>query len=239
MIQIDRMTFTGADDSVSPADLVALSRECPFVEWGILLSANQIGTPRYPSRTWLDTLFTLGPKNGLQLSAHVCGRFVRDMLAGGDLFRQSLGPLLPMFQRIQWNFHADRFGEIHLPVVQDTLLTYQPREFIFQMDGVNDVLLPQLRKFFVPVLPLFDRSGGAGVIPETWPSAIPNVYCGYAGGLGPESLKEQLPKIEVAANGQRIWLDLESRVRSVDNRTFLMDSVRECVAIIEEYRTRP
>ena len=31
---LDRVTITGADDSVRPTDLLELSREFPFVEWG-------------------------------------------------------------------------------------------------------------------------------------------------------------------------------------------------------------
>ena len=51
-----RCTITGADDLVDPDDLVVLSREYPFVEWAILISASRAGTPRYPSSAWLERL---------------------------------------------------------------------------------------------------------------------------------------------------------------------------------------
>lgn len=40
---LTRVTITGADDAVEPAELQALSHEFPFVEWGILHSYKRFG----------------------------------------------------------------------------------------------------------------------------------------------------------------------------------------------------
>ena len=37
---LQTVTLTGADDSVNPEDLIAISKEFPFVEWGILIGSN-------------------------------------------------------------------------------------------------------------------------------------------------------------------------------------------------------
>ena len=60
-MKLDRVTITGADDSVDPLQLRALSLEFPFVEWGILVShSNTICTsypkPRFPSPKWIADL---------------------------------------------------------------------------------------------------------------------------------------------------------------------------------------
>lgn len=52
-------------------------------------------------------------------------------------------------------------------------------------------------------------------MPEIWPNPIEN--CGYAGGLTPENVKEQLCLIKnlVGENGS-IWIDAESSLRGYD-----------------------
>lgn len=51
---LERVTITGADDSTDISQLVELSQEFPFVEWGILVSRRSEGGPRFPSREWID-----------------------------------------------------------------------------------------------------------------------------------------------------------------------------------------
>lgn len=77
------VTFTGADDAVDPNDLAAISREYPFVEWGILLSKSNAGRPRYPSRDWIQQAEKIFRSQSLQASGHICGSWMRD-LCGGD-----------------------------------------------------------------------------------------------------------------------------------------------------------
>ena len=51
---LDRVTITGADDSIKATDLIPLSKRFPFVEWGILLSKNNEGSFRFPTRDWIE-----------------------------------------------------------------------------------------------------------------------------------------------------------------------------------------
>lgn len=55
---------------------------------------------------------------------------------------------------------------------------------------------------------LFDTSSGFGILPEKWPELLPELYCGYAGGLGPDNLQEQLEKIESVIGDNEIWVDM-------------------------------
>jgi hypothetical protein len=41
---------------------------------------------------------------------------------------------------------------------------------------------------------------------------------GYAGGLGPQSLAEALPRIEAAAGQGPFWMDMESALREEQDR---------------------
>ena len=91
---------------------------------------------------------------------------------------------------------------------------------------------PTLKIFAVP---LFDLSGGAGILPESWPKAK-GEYCGYAGGLSPENLEEQLEKIKcVVDEDQKIWIDVETHVRSSDDKQFDLDKVRKFLEISKRY----
>ena len=64
---------------------------------------------------------------------------------------------------------------------------------------------------------LFDESGGRGKRgdwPDPWP-VLPGMRCGYAGGLGPDNVDEALEFVERHPDA-RIWLDMESGVRTND-----------------------
>ncbi len=235
-MKIDRVTMTGADDSVQPGDLVDLSRTYPFVEWGILFSQKHQGHPRFPSIQWLKTL-KARRVDGMLLSGHVCGRYVRDMLDGcdgGSLFRHEMWEYTYAFQRLQWNFHAERFKSINFIQIRDRLERYQ-QHHIFQADGVNDAMMEILHKLGASISPLFDTSGGAGIVPEKWPAPIPDVYCGYAGGLGPETLALELIRINDVVGNGTIWIDMERRIRSDDDSRFGLDKVEACLRMVQRW----
>lgn len=242
---IDRVTITGADDSVSPDDLVKISAEFPFVEWGILASESQAGkTPRFPSWEWMVTLQARASQFPMSLSLHLCGRWVRDLLLGKRSDQLSEGTLF-LFQRVQLNFHAEN-TPCHGDWFHLALRDMGNREFIFQIDGKGgnrhmESLWDRCDKTGEQVrsTALFDISGGAGILPQQWPQPIwmqddtYHDYHGYAGGLGPENLTEQIPLILEAAGDKcpRIWIDMETRVRSDSDRLFDLAKVRRCLEI--------
>lgn len=223
---LNRVTFTGADESVDGNDLAAISDEFPFVEWGILFSPKRQRSPRFPAMDWVGDLLSLAEyrtRKGIpmRLSAHLCGGYVRELLDGRFTWRSYLGPVaFGLFERVQLNFHR----EAQLVGAGDALEAAGV-PFIFQCDGVND---RQIRVWVGRGLgvPLFDTSGGAGVLPDVWPHSWPGHYCGYAGGLGPENVLDQLNgPIGDVAHGP-IWVDMETRVRDYETDVFDLGKVR-------------
>src|SRR5678815_1000900 len=105
---LDRVTLTGADDSTDIKALLALAEEHPFVEWGLLFSVSHQGQPRYPSREWVERLMEEMPED-LKLSAHVCGRMVRDFVLRGAAPTGLFDWLqtIDIFERWQLNFHSN------------------------------------------------------------------------------------------------------------------------------------
>ena len=60
-MQLRVLGFCGADDSVEPTLLSAISAQHPWVEWGVLFREEKAGTPRYASRKWLERLGAANP----------------------------------------------------------------------------------------------------------------------------------------------------------------------------------
>lgn len=236
-MKLQTVTVTGADDSVSPDELIGLSRRYPFVEWGILLSATQEGGPRFPSRRWLRDLNDAIIENSLEeqvnTSAHLCGRWLKDLLKGTNRCAHFD---LEIFQRVQLNFHAQK-QEVYQLKFLDALrpLMATGRKVIFQQDGVNSYILERTIASGLEAQALFDLSHGAGILPEKWPSPLNGIYCGYAGGIGPENIHEQLPIIERVAAGNPYWVDMETRVRSHNGEVFDLAKVRQCLHIAKEF----
>ena len=270
-MKLDRVTLTGADNSVEPHELLEISETFPFVEWGILVSRSSSfnGRPRFPSVQWVKCLMgdlsdrTLGTRFGpkFQFSCHICGAWVRDIFSESKraaamiqdewpwlLPRCSSGVVDTLFQRVQLNTHGQKG---HKQPVKDILDGIGiGRQVIFQFDGVNDGLfdaaasggINHFTEERLDVAPLFDMSGGAGIVPKEWPVPFekhmrhPNVdYFGYAGGLGPNNLEAELHRIAQAAGDHRVWIDMETLIRSDDDELFDLD---KCVAVLELVRDK-
>jgi hypothetical protein len=175
-VNIDRVTMTGADDSISPGYLLPTSLKYPSTEWGILFSNSQEGSPRFPSYDWVVDFGRIVVENNLSCCAHLCGRWVREMVEHGRYsWFVERAELLGMFQRVQINFHASRHRP-H-PDFFKLLADLGDKQFIFQMDDVNNPVLERCLELGLNAVPLFDVSGGAGIVPTSWPQPIAGVYC--------------------------------------------------------------
>ncbi len=111
------------------------------------------------------------------------------------------------------------------------LAVYQEKEFIFQYDNVNTVFVDLAKQAKVNFSALFDLSHGIGILPSEWPNLLDGVKCGYAGGLSPENLEEQIKRIEEKAGDTEIWIDMETHVRSNYDMLFDLQKVRQCLDI--------
>ena len=105
-------------------------------------------------------------------------------------------------------------------------------QIIFQLDDVNNSLQDIAKKGGIDAVGLFDLSGGDGILPTQWPQS--NQYIGYAGGLSPDNLLQQLYAIETVC-GSEIWIDAETHVRSNNDQLFDLDLVDKFLSIAEPY----
>lgn len=228
---LKRVTITGADNGTRISELVRLSKRYPFVEWGILVTKKHEGAPRYPSRDWIDAFSASATANGLQVSTHVCGRWVRELLTG-ELDWKELPSVIDICQRVQINTH----GAPHISTKNmiRTLAERSDKEFIFQFDNINDHLPFAMNAFGLKVSALNDTSSGAGVLPKDWIGPTKDFWCGYAGGLGPKNVVEQVEKINKICY-QPYWIDMETRVRTDDDLNLDLEKTEEVLQLMEPY----
>lgn len=234
---IKTVTITGADNKTNPKDLIDLSLKFPFVEWGILVSNSKIGTNRYPSIEWINKLcfFKQFQNKNMNLSLHICGEVCQRILKGEIDVNLKYPKLISLdsFDRMQLNFNYKN-SKIDLLLMMNSLSDLK-QEIIFQYNKSNKEIIDILvnckgnSKWNF----LYDSSGGRGVVQKEWEKPL-NAYTGYAGGLNPENLKEELEKIKLLVpNDNKIWIDAESGIRT-DNE-FDLDKVEKFLSIAKEF----
>lgn len=232
---LTRVTFTGADDTVSPEALIDISKSWPHVEWGILIGSQH--GHRFPSENWITRLLLAAPQ-GMNLSLHICGKHLRDIAAGKGI---ALYPKMTKIARCQLNWHAEKQGDIANSIYRafkEMESAWNP-EVIFQLDGVNDTLACEsASKFEKRIAGLFDLSHGAGVLPKEWPACtdLSAAYpVGYAGGLGPDNLREQLSLIHSVAAGD-YWIDMETKL--YNGLQFSLEKCVDVLKIVDEFKAK-
>lgn len=194
------IAFTGLDARTDIDRACRLAARYP-VEFAVLFSPKRQGLePRYPddetqSRIWWSPLAS--GRRG-HLAAHLCGAYSRWVTgeAAGILIPVDLG----YCRRVQVNCGS--------PDV--TRIATFARDW-----GVRGIA--QCRGPFpadTSIDWLFDRSGGAGVAPESWPRHPGgDRLVGYAGGIGPHNVADVIRQL--GADGP-YWIDMETHVRTED-----------------------
>jgi hypothetical protein len=191
-----QITLTGADERTSIADLHRLV--CMGAEIGLLYTFSPDGRNRYMA---LGELFSLADVFHGKCALHICGRQARDRLAIGDL-----DYLIERVGRIQINGHF-------LPGELESFCRLYPTHTIITQHGPAIAYLVE-----VPVTNhaiLVDASGGRGISPQQWERPETDKLVGFAGGLGPDNLAVELPKI--AALSPESWVDMEGKLRDPDD----------------------
>lgn len=253
---IHTLTVTGADNKTKVEDIFNLQAEFPFLEFGLLLDkkSQDKGDKRFPSTEWVCDLVEgfEGRKHPPRLSGHICGSWVRDICKGKwSILDERIMMAVPpqYFERLQLNFSCyiekiatDKFikgfqNRSLLSRVRtvERLRTAQPIQFIFQFkenSEISSTILADSVKANLNAVPFFDCSGGRGTTPEIWENGQGN--CGYAGGLGPNNINEQLCSIEQVCGSGPIWIDSESLVRN-DKDEFDPEIVAKLAQLVKPF----
>jgi hypothetical protein len=271
-MKIEKVTITGADNDVDPEALIQISQEFPEVEWGFVLSKKQESNPRYPSHSWLRKLLSAveaayltgassDGKYFFRACGHLCGSWMRDAMAGNWSVLDDRSDIIRIFDRFQLNLGEDSKRIDPTVFVRSlTRRALQHKSIILQWKlGLGSAGDHHIHKIITSpgtnVYPLFDSSGGQGIVPKHWPSQPTKVlnrgaasvtmkemrgrgrqtpvFTGYAGGLSPYNLDAELRRIAAVADGC-IWIDAETGVRDTRNK-FSPEMAREFLSIARQF----
>lgn len=238
-MKLTYVTLTGADNTVKPSQLAELSKKYPYVEWAILFSQKKSGQSRYPTLDWIDELVEVQKTIGMNLSAHLCGKWVDDVMAGCVTFLHNKD-WDRAFDRIQLNMGKERLqqaikSEKFLNTIKDVVDDHQ----IILGGNYKYIEVPDSYFWDNVLFPLFDASGGRGIETKDWPKPHEGrsgltMLTGYAGGLGPDNVAAQLKNIANVAKGSNIWIDMETKLRG-DRDEFDLDKCEEVLKAVKEY----
>lgn len=211
------ITLTGADEHTDPQKLQHLMGM--GAEIGFLYTYSPDGRNRYPRLGWISEMcrFLVGTK-----ALHVCGSRARAELAFGRL-----DWVLTNFDRIQINGYLDS------TIVSLFCRVYSTQTIITQHNDHNVPLLSMLQSNHAV---LIDKSGGRGQLPAQWERPVTDKLVGFAGGLGPDTLAEQLPKIAAAADGKAFWIDMENGLRDEDD-WFSLEKAEQVMTTFQAFDT--
>ena len=216
------ITFTGIDQHTSLSKARALAEKYP-IEFGILISPQRQGIDtRYPDWTVIRGIFKeVGYRYDRSrcCALHLCGAASKEVLQTWD--SSILKADLTSVGRIQINTASKNIDT-------EKLQAWANQHWVVPILQCRDEFPSDPN-----VTWLFDRSGGEGLVPGVWPQApfqFQRQMVGYAGGLSPENIKQQLPLIEAAAGKHPYYIDMESGVRT-DGRFDLDKCLAVCKAV--------
>jgi len=232
-MRLKYVTMTGADNSIDPNKLKDISFDFPFVEWGILFSKSKKGKSRYPSSKWIKSFLKVAEKNEINISCHICGSWIDDILNGDFTMLKEIPEVVKKFKRIQLNFHGGSVDKNNYQKIFDQLSKLDA-QYIFQVDNADNELFNAAVKYGLNASCVFDLSHGTGVSPDEWPEKAKGQFCGYAGGLGPDNIREQLIEINKITD-DIVWIDMETKIRSDDDKKFDMSKVVTCLKASSQY----
>jgi len=230
---IDRVTITGADDNTDPQQLLALSQQYPFVEWGILFSKSKMGQRRYPTLAWVDR-FKLYRMNS---SAHFCGFFAAAVI--NEKKYHLIHELPSCFKRVQINYNFSSQPDHKLFSLVEHCRNNELPSVILQYNNSNEKAITQEvcdKQATSNIHLLYDSSGGRGMAIGEIKHPFDKRYTGYAGGINKSNIEELITVIySMTGNHQPVWIDIETGARD-SNDQFDLKTVDEILSKLLTYK---
>lgn len=222
-------SLIGIDEATPLVELAVVSDMYPYAEWGFLYSPKRQGTPgRYPSIARIRRALKELPAY-VRVALHVCESGIQQLLDGESVVSGLLDQVRTRTGRVQLNVEASG-SEVEADRLRQFLLARPDVMFITPHNESTQALTRSLAGVENHAV-LFDSSPSRDVPPQEWQPPLPSVTCGYTGGLGPESLAQQLPRIYDAAGKAEFWIKVEGRLRDEHDR-FSMSNARKCLQIV-------
>ncbi len=224
-------------------EIISLGKKYPMAEFAIQAHPSKF-SPYMPRYVWFDTLAHAARVNKMNLAMHVNAEYRTELCRGNipyhlhRLWEIQRNDGTHVIGRVQININGgnDKF-KFYADKVADIIRAYPDIKFIFQYAPVQKKRIQRLDKQGVPFALLYDVSGGEGKLSRgSWGGIILSGHqTGYAGGLSPDNVVENLDYINTLLPKDCItWIDAEGKLKSPDdNGKKLFDT-----ALAEKYIER-
>ncbi len=217
------ITCSGANEHTDIKRMKALYADFPKVEFGIQVSGKKCGN-NSPRWEWLQDLREQVYSEPMPLALHLNQDWVERFCRDEIVFK--LEELLgyrnfdnnPMFRRVQLNFKIGREETPDLLSVAGVIKSYPQIRFILSYNQSNAEFINQLYyRMGVRFDCLYDNSFGEGILSEErLAPAFRDVLQGYAGGLSPENVYDELEKIaENLPQDAEFFIDAEGALKGL------------------------
>lgn len=242
-MRVKTITCSGANENTSVSGLLDLLSEFPKAEAGIQISADKCrnGMPRY---FWIKQLAAEAQKlsRPVQLALHINKDWVEDFCNGiiapeiSEFMALAYADGSRIFRRLQLNFKIGREKEPDINTVAAMVAAYSAHRFIFSYNPNNAAIIRELYRRGVMFDNLFDSSFGEGVMPICREGIVfEDRLQGYAGGLGPENIKNELDKInDVNLLSSVVYVDAQGRLEGADE-SMSLDKARDFICKILQW----
>lgn len=226
-MKVTRVGCTGFDDTHKFEEVAQFAASSDLVEVGIPVSREKQGRATYPTFKWIQDYLKFVSKNhqDLRHALHVNGDICRDFLNG------KLSPELkklisityqasetPVVGRIQMSLDDKPDLEALAKLVEKLSMF----RISFPYNSHTASMLTKAADLFMFDI-LVDSSAGKGLLPDSWPPIIfPDRFQGYAGGLTPENIKDNLNNISlIVPSDTAIGIDVETGIKGSNGHTSL------------------
>lgn len=241
-MKLKHVTITGVSRANQVKDCLELSRQFPFVEWGVLLSRGRgEDRPRYPSfYDALDVIDSLvGDHVDVNAAVHLCGSLATDVMENGPFSRILLPFVTDLSVRVQVNLPESTGRNANIDAFEALFKRWPNTQFIFQHKHATEGIV---RHFATSNRGRFlqDSSGGRGVeVPWFKPPAPlacdTQLRYGFAGGIAPDNIEFKLQQLnELLPGDAAVWIDMESGVRDADDN-LSFDAVRKVLRLASAF----
>ncbi len=229
-MRLSKITVSGANEFTDAQNLLSLCEKYPFSEIGIQVSGDKayFGSARY---WWIWALCSLASRQA-QIALHLNKDWAEKFCDGKIPSEvQNLLHNFPIIKTIQLNFKIGREKTPDLDTLLDTMKRCYSRHFILSYNESNKDFIHQLYQTGFKFDCLFDDSFGEGIAPAKRLAPIfPDIYQGYAGGLSPDNIVEELNKIrQVIPSDGEFFIDAEGKLKGEDGHL----SLEKCKQFLE------